>query len=252
MSTPLRTARPTARRPLRTLALDVGGTALKAAVLDARGRRLGPVLREPTPRPATPERVLGALVQMAGRLPAASRAALGFPGVVRRGVVYAAPNLGSELWVGTPVERAVSKALLLPVRVRNDAVLHALGVVRGHGVELVLTLGTGLGSVLAVDGRLAPLELGHLPWRRGRSFEQLVGERARRVLAAPRWRARVQALLAILMAAFQPDVLWLGGGNALRLVRMPDRRVRRAGLEAAFLGAHRLWAGAHGVTAPGR
>jgi polyphosphate glucokinase len=118
-------------------------------------------------------------------------------------------------------------------------VVHALHAARGVGVELLLTLGTGLGSALVVDGRPVPLELGHLPWRGGRSIERCVGEAARKRLGDARWRREVDRVLAAMTAAFAPDALLVGGGNAARLHRRAGTRV--VGNDAGLLGGPRLW-----------
>ena len=139
----------------RTLAVDIGGTGLKTIVLDATGKPLTERLRVDTPRPATPKAILAALVGMAKQQGEFERVSVGFPGVVRRGVTETAWNLDPR-WVGTDLRSALAKALRKPVRTANDADVQGLGVIRGEGVELVITLGTGFGSSLFVDGHLVP------------------------------------------------------------------------------------------------
>jgi polyphosphate glucokinase len=229
------------RRSRVTLCLDVGGTWVKAARLDAHGRRLGQVLRAPTPRPATPAAVLGAIRTLAATTGPFDRVAAGFPGVVRDGVVHTAPNLAPGTWRGRRLRQDVERVLGRPARVANDAVLHGLGAVRSRGVELLLTLGTGLGSVLFVDGRAVPLELGHLPWERGRTFEERLGEAARRRAGTGTWRGRVGRAVAALRAALQPDAVYLGGGNAARLRGRAPAGTRIVRNEAALRGGLRLW-----------
>jgi polyphosphate glucokinase len=224
-----------------TLCLDIGGTSVKAARLEGAGRGRVRARRVPTPRPATPAAVLTAIRELARGMEPYDRVSAGFPGVVRGGFVVTAPNLAPRVWAGRNLRRDLERAFGRPARVANDAVLHGLGAVRGRGVELLLTLGTGLGSVLFVDGRAVPLELGHLPWERGWTFEQRLGEAARRRAGTGTWRARLARALPILRAALQPDVLYLGGGNAARLTGRAPGGARLVPNEAALRGGLRLW-----------
>jgi len=157
--------------------------------------------------------------------------------------VRTAPNLGHG-WPGRNLARDLERRLGRPARVANDAVLHGLGATRGRGVELLLTLGTGLGSVLLVDGRALPLELGHLPWLGGRSYEEHLGEAGRRRVGAARWRALVVRAAATLAAALEPEGVLLGGGNAQRLRGRLPPGVRLVPNRAALRGGWRLWADA--------
>ncbi len=166
-----------AARP-RTLAVDIGGTGLKTIVLDSAGKALTERLRVDTPRPATPKAILAALVGMAKQQGGFERVSVGFPGVVRRGVTETAWNLDPR-WVGTDLRSALAKALGKPVRTANDADVQGLGVIRGEGVELVITLGTGFGSSLFVDGHLVPnVQLAHhAGWGR-KTYEEELGAKA--------------------------------------------------------------------------
>jgi polyphosphate glucokinase len=212
-------------------------------VLDAQGRRLGPTRRAPTPKPATVSRVLGVVKALAARAGRFDRVAVGFPGALVAGRVATAPNLDAGSWRGLHVPSVLERALERPARVSNDAVVHGLGVSRAVGVELILTLGTGVGSALFVDGRAVPLEVGHLPALGGRSYEARLGERARRRVGTARWRRLVARAVRDLRAAFLPDVLYLGGGNAARLADRPPARARVVANDAGLLGAFRLWSG---------
>src|SRR5947208_5702702 len=151
---------------VRTLAIDIGGTGIKALILSATGKPLTERSRVKTPRPATPQAVINAIVEMAKQQGEFDRVSVGFPGVVRRGVTVTAPNLNGK-WGGFHLADALSKKLGVPVRVANDADVHGLGVIAGDSVELVITLGTGFGSGLFLDGKLVPnLELGHDPFQK--------------------------------------------------------------------------------------
>jgi polyphosphate glucokinase len=225
----------------RTLAVDVGGTAVKFMVLDPRGRPASEHRRVPTPNPATPAALRAAIVAWAAELAPFDRVGVGFPGVVEEGRVRTAPNLRDARWKAYPLRAALERALGAPVRVANDAVVHGLGAVRGEGVELMLTLGTGLGSALFVDGRAVPLELGHLPWIGG-TYEERLGEASRRRIGTARWSRLVIRALDDLRDAFRPEEIHVGGGNAVRLPGAVRAVARRVDNDAGLLGAVRLWA----------
>jgi polyphosphate glucokinase len=154
-----------------TLAIDIGGTGIKMIVLDATAKPINERARMLTPLPATPEAVLSVITTMVAQQPAFDRVSVGFPGVIKRGVVFTAPNLGTDLWRGFALEQRIVEIVKRPVRTMNDADLQGFGVISGQGVELALTLGTGLGAGLYVDGRLVPnLELGHHPWKKDQTY----------------------------------------------------------------------------------
>ena len=138
-------------------------------------------VRVETPRPSDPKNVLAALAMLAASLPPYDRISVGFPGVVRGGRVLTAPNLGTKAWHGFDLAAELERILGKPARVANDADLQGLAVISRRGVEMVLTLGTGFGTGLYWDGRPAPhLELAHHPFRKGKTYEQQLGEAARR------------------------------------------------------------------------
>ena len=227
---------------LRTLTVDIGGTGIKALELDAEGRPLGDRDRELTPRPAHPEPILALIATMLARH-GFDRVSVGFPGVVVRGVVMTAPNLDRDAWRGIDLRAAVSAHCGKPVRVVNDADLQGYGVIAGSGVELVLTLGTGLGSALFTDGHLcANLELGHHPFGRGKTYEQRIGDLVRKKIGKQRFRRRVDAMLCQLQPFFNPDRIYLGGGNAKLLdgAALPDNAVVFRN-EEGMRGGIRLW-----------
>lgn len=203
---------------VNTLAIDIGGSGLKAAVVDAAGTPCCDRVRVDTPVGAHPDAIVALLVELVRPLPAFERVAVGFPGVVRDGVVRTAPNLGHEAWTGYTLAAALQRALGRPVRVANDADVHGLAVVRGTGVEMVVTLGTGFGTALYDRGRLCPhLELSHHPFRKGETYDQQLGERARKAIGNRKWRKRVHRAIAQLRALVHFDHLYVGGGNARHL-----------------------------------
>ena len=231
-----------------TLSIDIGATGLKAAVLDARGRLVTERLRIRTPHPARPAPVLAGIASLARALPPCDRVAAGFPGVVEDGVVRTAANLHPD-WIGVNLARRLARLTGRPTRVANDADVQGMAVVEGRGVELVLTLGTGVGSALFLDGRLVPnLELGHHPFQSGRTYEQLLGDLARKQVGKRKWNKRLRAAVEMLLQTFSCRRLYLGGGNG-RLVRRPlPPRVEVVSNVAGVLGGIHLW---REVTAPG-
>lgn len=229
------------RHGARTLAVDIGGTWIKALVLDARGRPMGAEGRTPTPRPATPAAVLRALRGLTGEMPPYDRASVGFPGVVEGGVARTAANLHPR-WIGVPLVSAMRGVLRAPTKVANDADIQGLGIVEGRGVELVLTLGTGVGSALFLDGRLVPnLELGHHPFERGRTYEERLSDRVLHRIGVRRWKSRLLRAVETLRRAFNPRLTYLGGGNARFLQKGLPSGVVPADNVAGLLGGIRLW-----------
>jgi polyphosphate glucokinase len=229
-----------ARSPI-TLSIDIGGTGIKAMKLDREGRPTSEREREKTPKPATPGRVLQVIQGLAERLAGFDRVSVGFPGVLIEGRVRTAANLHPS-WIGQRPANLLRDLLEKPVRVTNDADMQGLGIVEGRGVELVVTLGTGIGSGLFLEGKLIPnLELGHHPFRHGQTYEQQLGDRPMKRIGRRRWNRRVRKAVELWLQTFNPRRLYLGGGNA-RLVsaRMPPE-VRISSNLAGLLGGIRLW-----------
>ena len=162
----------------RTLAVDIGGSGIKVMVLDAEGEPKTERSRLETPQPPKPEPVLEAIASLASGQGEFDRVSLGFPGVVCRGIIKTAVNLDPS-WIDFDLATTLKDRLGKPVRVANDADIQGLGAIAGTGVELVITLGTGFGSALFVDGILVPnLELGHHQFRKGETYEQQLGRSA--------------------------------------------------------------------------
>jgi len=228
-------------QPLLTLAIDIGGTGIKAVVLSATGKPLTERSRVKTPRPATPGAVINTIVELAKAQGEFDRVSVGFPGVVRRGVTVTAPNLNGN-WGGFHLADALTKKLGVPVRVANDADVQGFGVIAGHGVELVVTLGTGFGSGLFVDGKLVPnLELGHHPFQKGKTYEELLGDAVLKKVGKKKWNKRLVRAIQTLDLVFNYDLLYIGGGNAERVtVKLPSN-VKIVSNVAGLLGGLALW-----------
>ena len=250
------TKRAPARTRVKTLSIDVGGSKLKASVLGPDGSMLVDRVRVPTQFPLPPERLVAELVALVEQLPAYDRIAVGFPGMVRGGRVMSAPNLvgatgpGSQpspdlvaAWEGFDLAAAMETALGKPARVVNDADMQGAAVVSGDGVELVLTLGTGFGTALFAEGRLCPhMELAHHPFRKGETYEQQLGNVARKNVGDKRWNRRLEEAAAVLDVLLRFDHLYIGGGNAKKVTADLGPRATIVGNEGGILGGVRIWA----------
>jgi len=232
-------------RGRHTLAVDIGGSKIKATVLRADGEPIAEPVRTKTPRRLTPARLLDLIAELAEDLPSYDRVSIGFPGVVVDGVVYTAPNLGTKRFRGVALAAEARRRLGRPTRVVNDAEMHAYGVIGGVGLEVVLTLGTGVGAALFCDGRPGPqFALTTLPPHDGRGPAREaadIGDAARKRLGAARWSAQVVRVVEHLRELTEYDRLFLGGGNARRVTaELPDDVVV-VDNAAAFAGGARMW-----------
>ena len=160
---------------------------------------------------------------------------IGYPGPVRQGKPLAEPHNLAAGWVGHDFEKAFG----CPVRIVNDAAMQALGSYDG-GRMLFLGFGTGLGSALIVEGVVAPMELAHLPYRKGRTYEDYVGLRGLERMGKSKWRRHVFIVIDQFRRALEADYVVLGGGNSRLLNKLPDG-VRLGANSNAFLGGFRLW-----------
>lgn len=223
-----------------TLAIDIGGTGIKCILLDTKGQAIGERQRQATPRPATPQAVLACIRSMLPARPF-QRVSIGFPGVVIDGVTQTAPNLHRK-WEGFNLQQAATELTGHPTRVLNDAGVQGLGVITGNGVELVLTLGTGMGFALYVAGRYVPnIEMAHHPFRKDVTYEDYIGNAARLRVGSRKWSRRVLRILEQLKATFNPSVIYIGGGNSAKLREELPKGVKRVDNVAGLLGGIALW-----------
>src|ERR1051326_1371464 len=226
-----------------TLAIDVGGSHVKASVLDRRGRMLHHRGRVETPKNPTPRDLVSLIGGLVKGLPRFDRVSVGFPGVVRDGVIRTAPNLGTARFHGFNLARALEKKLGKPVRVENDADVQGLAVVKGKGVEMVITLGTGFGSSIFVNGHLGPhLELAHHAFRKDKTYEDELGEAARERDGTETWQRHVWEAVDSLRNLTNFDHLYIGGGNARLIDSKLPHDVSIVSNTAGILGGVRLWA----------
>jgi polyphosphate glucokinase len=249
----------------RTLAIDVGGTGLKAVVLSPEGEMVSERVRNDTPYPCPPPVLLDELDKLAKTQPEFDRVSVGFPGAIRRGRVREVPafsrrkpgegpdpDLVSQ-WTGFELEEALQARFERPTRVANDADVQGCAVVAGHGMELVVTLGTGVGTAVFFDGALLPhMELSHGRFAEGRSIEVACGDHHREQIGNKAWRTLVASALDAFQDMVLPDHLYVGGGNAKRLdpaTLGPNRTI--VPNISGLLGGIKLWERAVGAAALG-
>jgi polyphosphate glucokinase len=224
-----------------TLSVDIGGTGIKMMALDASGKPISDRFRALTPPDPTPERVLAVLDDLCRQVPPFDRVSVGFPGVVKNGVTLAAHNLHPK-WAGFPLQETLQDQWNKVVRVANDASVQGYGAIYGKGVELCLTLGTGLGSSLFTSGHLTPgLELAHHPWRKGKTYEDFLGLRGLDKYGKKKWNDLVQRAIDQTNQLFNWDYLHLGGGNSKHINFELAHNVRIVPNEEGLLGGVALW-----------
>ena len=241
MTTAKRAAHNAAPKPVRTLAIDIGGTGIKSMVLDEAGNPLTERVRTETPQPAIPSAVVDVIAEQINHHGEFDRVSVGFPGVVHNGVIATAANLDRS-WVGFDLASTLEKRTGRPTRVINDADVQGYAVIEGSGVELVLTLGTGLGSALYVDGHLVPnIELAHHPFSKGRTYEECVGVKALKKNGRKRWRKDVRRMIEQLEKIINYRQLYVGGGNAKKLDGELPANVSIIDNTAGLIGGIALW-----------
>jgi polyphosphate glucokinase len=224
-----------------TMSIDIGGSGLKAMLLDQAGKPVSERVRVLTPAIPTPKAVLMGLDELRKALPNFDRVSVGFPGVIKKGITYTAANL-HPAWSGFHFEEELQKRWKKPVRIANDAAVQGYGAIKGDGVELAITLGTGLGSSLFTNGRLCPgLELGHHPWKRDREYEDYLGRRGLDKYGKKRWNKLLQEAIDQTFKLFNWDHLYLGGGNTKKITFKPGKNVEIVSNEAGLLGGVALW-----------
>lgn len=220
-----------------TLAFDVGGSHVKTAVIGKTGDLVTEVCKSDTPDPLTPSSLMRALVRAAREMPRFDRIAVGIPGVVSRNTVYSLPASGSRSFKGLRLAEELESRLGVPARVTNDATMHGLAVIHGEGVEMVITLGTGLGTALFID-RVLSAHYQTLPEED--EFSPF-GDDALQKIGRRRWERRILQLVDQLRMITNYDHLYIGGGNAKRLRGKLPRYATTIDNAAGVIGGHRLW-----------
>jgi polyphosphate glucokinase len=253
---PAKVAAPRARRAgPTTLSIDVGGTGLKASVLDTAGNYLHDRVRVDTPHPCTPQMIVEELVKLVAPLPKYDRVSVGFPGMIRAGRILSAANMAHaklsdpepdpklvKAWHNFDMGAALNLALKKPVRVANDADMQGAAVIKGIGLELVVTLGTGFGTAIFINGHIAPhLEIAHSEFRHGETFDEQLGDVTRKKIGKKRWSKRVALALERLDTLMFYDHVYIGGGNSQRVSVDLGPKATIVDNSAGILGGIRLW-----------
>jgi polyphosphate glucokinase len=226
----------------RILSIDIGGSRIKATILDPEGNMLIDFQKIATPASPDPGNVIQAIRELTKNFQEYHRVSVGFPGYTRKGIVQTAPNLGTGKWRDVNLSQLLSDVLTKPVRVLNDADMQGLGVVKGQGLELVITLGTGFGTALFFEGNLLPhLEIAHHPFSKDRSYDDYIGDRALIEVGVEKWNKRLKKILSVLQTVFNYDHIFIGGGNSKRVTITADESMTFVSNLDGIRGGAKVW-----------
>ncbi len=232
----------TASDLLKILSIDIGGSHIKATILNNKGELLKNYEKVITPTPASPDNVIKSIKTLVKDFPEFDKVSVGFPGYVKTGVIKTAPNLGTALWKDYDFAKNLGTALGKEARVVNDADMQGLGVVNGKGLEMVITLGTGFGTALLLDGKLLPhLEFSHQPFSKSKSYDKYIGEAALEKEGVKKWNTRMKKVFGVLKTVFNYDYLYIGGGNSDKLTFKLDKNMKIVSNADGIKGGSRLW-----------
>lgn len=227
---------------MKILTIDIGGSHVKATILNAEGETISDYKRLPTPQPSSPENMLNTIRELVKDLPEYDRISAGFPGYVRDGVVKTAPNLGTEYWQDFDLQNQLASMLNNPCKVVNDADLQGIGMVSGKGLEMMITLGTGFGTALLMDGKLLPhFEIAHHPVKTDKDYDQYIGEAAYNKKGKDHWNYRLKKVFAILKTVFNYDRLYISGGLAKNIDFELEENMFVVNNREGIKGGARLW-----------
>jgi polyphosphate glucokinase len=224
------------------LTIDIGGSHIKATILNSEGVRVSDYARMPTPQPSTPQNVMELIKELVKNFSGYDKVSVGFPGFVKNGIIKTAPNLGTENWEGYELQNLLGTMLKRPVKVVNDADLQGVGMVSGKGLEMMVTLGTGFGTALLLDGKLLPhFEIAHHPVKTDRDYDEYIGEKAYQRKGKEHWNYRLKKVIEILKTVFNYDRLYISGGNAKNIDFELDNNITVVNNKEGIKGGARLW-----------
>lgn len=227
---------------LKILSIDIGGSHVKATILDSKGTLQMEYDKIVTPSPANPANMIAAIKALVKDFPHYDNVSVGFPGYIKNGVVKTAPNLDKDSWTDFDLSKQLGEALNKPTKVVNDADMQGLGIVSGKGLELVVTLGTGFGTAMLLDGHLLPhLEYAHQPITKNYTYDTFIGESALEAVGKKKWNKRMENVLKDLKTVFNYDYLYIGGGNSKKLTFELDSNIKIVSNEDGIKGGARLW-----------
>lgn len=226
----------------KILAIDIGGSHIKATILNTAGELQIGYQSVDTPVLPGPKKLLAAIKQLVHQFPEYDKVSVGFPGYVKDGVVYTAPSLAPTKWNSVKLRKILEGEFNCPVAVINDADMQGLGIASGRGLEMVITLGTGLGSALLLNGVLLPhIELSQHPFITDIIYDKYIGKKALAEVGDISWNKRLQKMLTVIKAVFNYDHLYIGGGNS-RLINIPlDENITLVTNEDGIKGGAKLW-----------
>lgn len=232
----------TSSGPKKFLSIDIGGSHIKATILDQDGKQIKEYEKIQTPSPAAPENLMQAIKTLTKGFPEYDLISAGFPGYVKDGTVFTAPNLGTDLWRNTNLKKLLKDTLGKDAIVVNDADMQGMGVISGKGFEMVITLGTGFGTALFLNGNLLPhLELAHLPVTKSKTYDLYLGDKALNEIGAGRWNKRVEKVLTNFNTVFNYDFLYIGGGNSTKINFKLKDNIKIVSNREGIKGGPRLW-----------
>ena len=229
-------------RDEKILSIDIGGSRIKGTLLDLNGNMLKEYQRISTPKFAGPENVMQGILELTKCFVGFTKVSVGFPGYVRSGTVLTAPNLGTNKWRQINLGDQLSRILKKPVRIVNDADLQGLGVSSGKGLEMVITLGTGFGTSVLMDGSLLPhLEIGQHPFTKKKTYDQFIGHSALEEVGPEKWNKRLRKVISVLKTVVNYDHLFISGGNAKKITLELDKNITRVTNIDGIKGGAKLW-----------
>ncbi len=227
----------------RILVIDIGGSHVKATILTSKGDTIHDYQKVDTPPKASPEALLKAIKTLTKDFPSSDKIAVGFPGFVKSGVVYTAANLDNKAFSQFPLAKKIAKLFNKPVRLVNDADLQGFALIQGKGLEMVITLGTGFGTALFMDGKVLPhFELAHLPVRKGLDYDDFIGAAAYAKDGQSKWNKKLKEVLKTFKTVINYDKLYLSGGNSRNINFKLGDNIEVVGNRDGIKGGAFLWA----------
>jgi polyphosphate glucokinase len=226
----------------KILSIDIGGSHIKATILNTDGELQIGFETVDTPLLPGPKKLLSAINNIVSKFPEYDKVSIGFPGYVKDGIVYTAPSLAPKKWNGIRLRQMLQDEFNCPVEVINDADMQGLGIISGIGFEMVITLGTGLGSALFLNGALLPhVELSQHPFETGIIYDRYIGKKALQKVGELNWNNRIQKVLLVLKTVFNYDHLYIGGGNSRKINFPLDQNITLVSNEDGIKGGAKLW-----------
>ena len=226
----------------KILCVDIGGSHIKATVINYDGEFLQKYEREDTPEPPSPEKVVKLIIELSQRFPQYDKVTAGFPGYVKNGVVKTAPKLSNKMWKDYDLKNQLQSQLQKPTLVINDADFQGLSLAEGKGLEMLITLGTGFGSAILMNGTLMPhLEMSQHPIAKNKNYNDYLGQAALEKVGKKRWNKRLKKVLGILNTVFNYDHLYISGGSAKLIDFKLDDNISIVNNREGIKGGMVLW-----------